>query len=273
MANEITVLKLDEISLVDDPANIDARVEIVKRRTPGGPLADVIAKIGEFAEALAGGSPVDHDAATAAAAAIQEMLMDLETLSKQLDEAQKNLDVLTKRAEEAEAKITKHAEEIEAKDAEIAKLAADKPAPTDDEIMKSVPEPVRKRLEAAEAEIQKMRDAADEAVFKMKAQTLGIGDPNEIGPILLRVAKHSTDDVIAIEKVLKAAGAQIKAAGLFKAVGSQGVDDTSPDAILKAKAEEIQKADPKLSYAAAYTLATERNPHLYTEYLAKRRVA
>lgn len=280
MATQITVLKLDEISLVDDPANIDARVEIVKRRSASN-ASDMIAKIGEFADALAGGTPVDPDTASAAVSYIQEITMDLETLSKQLDEAQKNLDTLTKRAEEAEGKIAKHAEEIiakdtviKAKDEEIAKLAADKPKPTDDEIMKSVPEPVRKRLEAAEAEITKMRDAADEAVFKAKAQSFGIGNADEIGPIMLRIAKHSTEDVLAIEKVLKAAGAQIKAAGLFKSVGSgSGAEDTSPDALLVQKTHEIQKADPKLTYAAAYTLATERNPELYTQYLQKRRVA
>lgn len=297
--SRLTDMVLDEISLVDAGANPEAKVVIVKAKGPAADKAsaddepDDSRKIGKRAEAIAAlrdviksmapaiiervgaACPEFQGAAGIAAALLKERDMDLQELEKALKEAEKAL---------ADASTV-----AKAKDEEIAKLKAErdeaiakakKPEQTDEDIMKGLPEPVRKRLEEAEAvarvaneRVEKMAAAAEEADAILKAKDLGIGDAKAIGPLLLRVRKgKSTEaDAAEIERLLKAAANQATTAGLFKSAGSAASDVADPEAVLKAKAEEIRKADPKLTYEQAYDRATRENPGLYTAYIAKRR--
>lgn len=282
MAQKLTDMIIDEISLVDDPANEQARVVITKARAAR--------------EGQTGSEGISGEFDPASADQLQEFQMDMENLAKALEDAEAKLDTLEKRTSDAEAALADATEVIKAKDAEIAELqkgykgkadkSADADADDEDEdedkkVMKSLPEPVRKRLEdfekrAAEAEVAlaKMRDEKDTAEAIAKAKTLNFGKAEEIGPLLMRVSKGTTTqaDAEALERLFKAAGEQGKVTHLFKSIGSDTAVDGDPEVLLKAKADEIRKANSGMTYEQAYAQAMDSNPSLYNAYIAKRRV-
>lgn len=265
-------MTIEEISLVDDGANEDARVVIVK------------AKSGQTGQAAPGGfDPSNPDAADMAAASIKEFEMDIETLSKALDDAEAKLAALEKRASDAEASLKDAEEVIKSKDDQITEITKAANPPSDDEVMKGLPESIRKRLEDAEAvakaaqeEVVKAKAAQEASEYIAKAKSLGAPDAEKVGGLLLRVAKGTTtaDDAATLETMLKAANAQGQTAALFKALGSDTAADAEPEAMLKAKADEIEKAaEGKMTKEQAYAKAVEQNPALYTAYVTKRRSA
>ena len=205
--------------------------------------------------------------------------MDFEELSKALEDAEAKLAALEKRATDAEASLQEAQDVIKSKDTQIAEIT--KSAQTEDEIYKGLPEGIRKRLEdadaaakAAQEEVTKMREQTEEKEAIAKAAALKVGKAEEIGPLLLRVAKGKTtaDDATAIETLLKAAGEQGQTAALFKSFGSDTAVDGDPANMLQAKADEIHKAaDGKLTKEQAYAKAMDAHPELYTAFVAKRR--
>lgn len=308
MANNLTNMEITEISLVDEPANEDAKVVIVKAKSgtaDGGPFKPVpmakiagavIAAIEEMTtqiveKAMAEGFSADPAVAEAAAAIIKETVMDMETVTKALEEAEAKLDALEKRATDAEAELKAKDDIIKAKDEEITK-AKKKPAfmkPDGDEameedeaedeaeVMKSLPESLRKRLEegnAARVELAKSRDEAEQAEYIAKAKALNVGDADKLGGVLRRIAKGTTTtaDVAEVEAVLKAAAKIAAQSPLFKSLGAAGAADADPEAILKNKADEIvAKSGGTKTFAQAYDQALAENPEAYNAYVAKRR--
>lgn len=314
----LTDMEITEISLVDDPANDDAKVVIVKAKGKDkdgaefkvckectGSLAPLCKGKGKCMDAedgkirkaheasilkylpgvlselapeilakaaTAGGVPADSAAATDAAVTFQEFVMDLEQLQKSLENAEAQFTVLEKRATDAEALIKAKDEQIAALTEQVEKAKAGGEGGDDEEILKSLPEPIRKRIEASEQRakeateaVEKMQAAAEESEAIAKARTLGVGDPKVVGPLMVRVAKGKTtkEDVVALETLLKAAGAQSKR--LFSVAGSGDDGTTDPQEILKAKAIERQKAKPSLTYEQAYAevLDEPENAALY----------
>lgn len=305
MAQQLSDMTIEEISLVDDPANEQARVLIVKAKGgaacakgdqetgPGEPDDETAegedntpaagkkqpVKKNDESNALAGGDPADPD---------EERNMDIEKLSAAVQDAEAKLVTLEKRAGDAETKLQESEAVIKAKDEEIAKLKAALPAPTapsDEEVLKALPEPIRKRLEDAEAEARAAKEAVAKAAAEKeaseaiaKAKTFGVGDPDQIGPLLVRVAKGMTtaDDATTLEQMLKGFGEFQKSNNvvLFKSLGSAAATDAEPEQLLQAKADEIHKAAAgKLSPQQAYAQAMDQNPGLYNAYVAKRRSA
>lgn len=311
----LTDLVMDEVSLVDDPANPFARVVIAKAK--GAPCADckspdvckaagkckqdkgdqhvgksaeVVAAVREaiaklapaIMERVGAAFPDDEEAADLAASILKERDMDLEELAKALANAEAAL----KKGEDV---VKVKDAELKAKDEEIVKLKGERDAAvakakdaeaTDEDVLKSLPEPLRKRFlaleasdKAKDAEIAKMRTDAEEREAIAKAAELKVGDAKVLGPILLRIRKGTTtaDDAAQVEQLLKASAAQAQAGGLFQTLGSTVSDVADPEAVLKAKAAEIKKANPKLSHEQAYTQALDENPDLYNAYVAKRR--
>ena len=278
MAQKLTDMIIDEISIVDDPANEQARVVITKMKAaPNGQTGSE-------------GSSGDDDPASAVN---KEFQMDLENLAKALEDAEAKLTTLEKRTTDAEAALADANEVIKAKEAEIEELqkgykaaaAKSNDGDADDEdeekkVMKSLPESIKKRLEdfekrAAEAEttLAKMREEKDTADAIAKAKSLNFGKAEEIGPLLMRVTKGTTTaaDAETLERLFKAAGEQGKVTNLFRSVGSDTAVEGDPETLMKAKAEEIQKANKGMSFEQAYTKAMEDNPSLYNAYVAKRR--
>lgn len=319
MPQNLSDMTIEEISLVDDPANEQARVAIVKskagkkKRMSAAYKAEIEDEAMEadeelddedeeedssklkglkkaieaiaprLAQTIAGGSSADSDAAASGETALKEYEMDLENLSKALEDAEAKLETLSKRAEEAEAALNDAKSALAEKDAQIESLSkAAAPAPAEEDVLKSLPEPVRKRLEetearakAAEEAIAKMKAATEEAEAIAKAKSLNVAEPEKVGPMLLRVAKGMTtaDDAAFLESLLKGLNEQGSQAALFKSIGSSAAVDGEPEAILKAKADEIQKANSGMTFEQAYAQAVDSNPAVYSAYVAKRRAA
>ena len=238
MAQQLTDLRIDEISLVDDPANPEAHVEIFKRRTS------------------------------------KESDMDVELINKALTQAEASLEAQGKELAIYKARAEK---------AEAALLAAAGSKDDDDdeeEILKSLPAGIRKRLEdgkAAEVALAKAKADAEEgdAITKARAFCPTDADAKTVGPLLLRVAKGKTtaDDAETLTRLLKSAAAISARSDLFKSLGADAAGDAveDPEAILKAKAAEIKKANKGMTDEAAYSEALDQNPELYSAYIAKRR--
>lgn len=304
MPQQLSDMTIDEISIVDDPANEQSRVLIVKAKSQFTPCADCASpdKCAEMqkcaasmqkansdtaskGQAMTGGNSVDPDAAALAAASFQEFQMDIENLSKALEDAEAKLGALEKRADEAEGKLKDAEDVIKAKDAEIETLkkSAEKPAPepTEEEVYKSLPEAVRKQLDAAKEATEalaKMKAEAEQTEAITKAKTFGVGNADEVGPLLLRVQKGMTteQDAQVLEQLLKSVGELTKGSKvvLFKSLGSSTATDGEPSALLQAKADEIHKAaEGKLTKEQAYAKAVDENPGLYNDYINKRRTA
>lgn len=148
------------------------------------------------------------------------------------------------------------------------------------EIAKADPE-TRARLEKAEARAEKAeqiakeeRDARLEKEFVAKAEELTGSLPTtgaDLGPVL-KEANEKLDKASyeRLEELLKAANAGIESGELFKEQGAGGAQPAG-DAFEEAtrKAEEIRKADPKLSDAEALQKALESDPDLQQRYLAE----
>lgn len=245
---------------------------------------------------MAEGFSADPDAAAAATAILQETVMDMEAVTKALEDAEAKLDTLEKRAADAEAALEAKDAIIKAKDAELAEIRKGKgykkaDAKDDDnsdtdeddkdeddaEVMKSLPESIRKRLAEADAlrvEVQKAKDKAELDEHIAKAKALGAADADKVGGLLMRVAKGMTtqDDAAALEDLLKSAKAVDDKSPLFKSVGTAAAAEGDPEAILKSKADEIvAKSGGKLTFAQAYDQALTENPSVYNDYIAKRR--
>lgn len=316
--NELTDMEITEISLVDEPANDDARVVIVKAKSmPKGEEADpneaepdadeddeeeaaeakpkgkgkvkksaplsaarvagaILVAINELSpqiveKALAEGFSADSEAADMAEEIIKETIMDITQLSKALEEAEAKMEALEKRASDAETAL-KDANDTIAK----AKAEATPEEPNEEEVLKSLPEAIRKRLEKAkedEATIAKMAAEAEEKAAIAKARDLKVAEPEKVGPLLLRVAKGKTteDDAKVIETMLRQHAAISAVSPLFKSIGSAAAVEGDPEEILKSKALEIQNGNPKLTFAQAYDEALKQNPTVYDAYIAKRR--
>ena len=279
MAQKLTDMIIDEISIVDDPANEQARV--------------VITKMKAAPEGQTGSEGLSGEIDTASADQIKEFQMDMENLAKALEDAEAKLETLEKRTSDAESALADATEVIKAKEAEIAELQkgyAAKANKSDDndeddqdeekKVMKSLPDSIKKRLESfekraaeAEATLAKMRDEKDTADAIAKAKSLNFGKAEEVGPLLMRVNKGLTTaaDAELLERLFKAAGEQGKVTHLFKSVGSDVAVDGDPEVLIKAKAGEIQKANNGMTFEQAYAKAMEENPSLYNAYIAKRR--
>lgn len=283
--HRITKMTIGEISAVDDGANEHAMVDLFKAKggKPFGFKAsgdckdaakcgaagecaasgDMAMKKARFAEIIAKGTEdgiIDPETAALAAEIIKENTMDDAAIQKALADAEARLDTL----EKANESLTVERDAaVAARDEAVAKAKNDtdegKTAEEiDAEVLKSLPASVRKRLQDAadtSATLAKMleKNENDEAISK--AKTFGIGKAEDVGGLLVRIAKGKTtpEDAGAFETILKAAAAQAKAGNIFKSLGETVAADFDGEAegVLKAKVAEIQKAKPGISAAAA----------------------
>lgn len=293
MATLLQDMEIEEISLVDDGANPGAKVEIWKAKfspcegCKTGPMCKAkgqcMGEDGRMKKSAGDG----QGSAGLSAAMQQEIMMNLEELSAALEQAEAKLDTLEKANTEAQAKVAELDAVVKAKDARITELEgtvakARTPEDADEAFLKSLPEVAREAiLKARKAEkdaveqLAKSREEKDTAEAIAKAKGLNFGKPEDVGPLLMRVAKGLTTkaDADALEALLKSAGEVASKSPLFKAVGSGAAVEGDPDQLLKAKADEIRKARPELTAEQAYDEAVQKNPELYSAYVAKRRAA
>jgi cell division protein FtsB len=134
----------------------------------------------------------------------------------------------------------------------------------------SLPEDIRKRIEASEAEIAKMKDEKLTAEYVAKAKA--IKQSAEFGGVLKRLATAAAtaEDFTKLEQVLKAQAEQIDKGKLFATLGSDGTDpdvsgdDAEGEVIAKVRAKMNQ--DKGLDYAGAQAEVFKENPGLYDRY-------
>jgi hypothetical protein len=153
----------------------------------------------------------------------------------------------------------------------LAKAAeADSLAKADPETRARI-EKAEKRAEAAETLAKSERDERLNKEFIAKAEdyTALSVDASKFGPILKSASeKLDKADYEEFERILKAANEAVEQSELFKEQGAAGVSEGG-DATkeLTAKAEEIRKAEPKLSQPEALDKAMRDNPDLQQRYL------
>lgn len=223
----------------------------------------------------------------------QEELMGTEdkTISKDdldpevveyIDSLEEEVETLSKQVEKSEQDLTAKDEELAAKDEQIAKMRpADEEA--EDEISKALLEKadpaVKALIEKQQADLKRVeevakaeRDARLEREFISKAESMPMlnTDKTALGGLLRRISDALSDeDAAEVEKILKAANAQITESNIFKSFGVGGAD-TTVSANVEAKAEEIRKANPDLTKEQAIAKAYEEDPALLREAMTNK---
>ena len=157
----------------------------------------------------------------------------------------------------------------------------------EDELMKSVPESLRKMFDdqkaavtealakaaATEDELRKERAArADEAAIAKAAEWTSLSfDAAEVGPMLRKVADIDSALADAIETVLSAANAQAESAGIFAEIGKAGRPEGS-DAYetLEGLAKSALEAGISPTFEQAFVKVAEQNPELYLRHLTEK---
>jgi hypothetical protein len=157
----------------------------------------------------------------------------------------------------------------------------------EDELMKSVPEAVRKMLDdqkaavaealakaaATEDELRKERATrADEAAIAKAAEWTSLTlDANEVGPMLRKMADIDAGLAAAVETVLSAANAQAESAGIFAEIGKAGRPEGS-DAYetLEGLAKSALEAGISPTFEQAFVKVAEQNPDLYLRHLTEK---
>ena len=164
--------------------------------------------------------------------------------------------------------ITKGLEGTEgAQETPVAPAAEPAPAEGGDDIYKGINPAVKAEIEA----LKKRAAEADHREMVAVAKNYEIlgKDPEELAKTLegLKAAGGTAyNDMIS---TLDAAVSMINNSGVFGEIGKRGVAGTNgADAVTKIKkiAEDIQKADPSMSYAVAMDTAWAQHPELVDEY-------
>lgn len=300
MPHELLDLVVEEVSLVDEPANGQARVLIYKAADfkPGESETVTCKKCGyEMAKGATEcpkcGAPVaaaepmknkEHSMQLdEAKAALAKAEADLKAAEELATEEQKKREAAEAKVKALELDLTKSRMTPEAAEKQIAKLEADlKVARMSPEERKKaeraeLPESVRKQLESNEETIQKLSDERDAREYEKRAADLNLKgySPAKLGPVLKRIAKGQTndEDLADIERLLKALGAQVKTSSLFAEFGKGGFESGEPraDSKVMARVKELQKANPNLTVADAITQVLKADESLQNDYFAESR--
>lgn len=181
--------------------------------------------------------------------------------------------------------VAAYVESLEAeRDQAVAKAAAlDTPSddPEADALQKALdglPEPLRKAWEKQRSDLAEAtavakaeRDRRVDAEYVEKARKdygdLAIGKPEEFGAVLRKVAEFDATVFVEVDRVLKAAAAQVAEGNLFKSIGAPAsiVESGSARERLESLAKAAVSADTtgNLTFAMALAKAAEENPDLY----------
>ena len=220
MTTELHDLEITAVALVDNPANPQATIELFKAEEPQPQ----------------GG----HTVATETVAK-----SDLDTVVAELDSAKAELAALAEISNDDLAAL---------RGFEIVKSDAE------EDVLKGLPEDVRKRLETAEQTIAKMEADNRRSEFIAKAAEFAlVAGADELGPALEQIDRVAPEAAQVIERTLKAANARIAEGGLFGEVGASGADGIESEAE-KAIAAEVAKGTPR---ADAIRKVFTDNPELY----------
>ena len=272
-------LRLKRVSLVDSPANEDARVVLFKSEHKKQQPTSSEVNVDEMVECKKCGASVAKGSKKCpkcgyemsvqkATDRPEEDAMDADKLKADLDAANAKLTETTGKLAETEGKL-----EALAKERDALQKQLDTPEAIEKRKLEALPASVRERIEKGEAKIKKLEDEADESamVDVVKSTMPNVpGKHSDNGKLLKRVKDSvSTEDFEALSTMLKAASAQIEKGGLFREVGSGGDGDPSalsPLAQIDQKVAELVAKNDKLTREAALSQVLAANPALYRAY-------
>jgi hypothetical protein len=253
-ARKMVKLKVIETSGVDHPAHLNEGWIVMKQ-----------------SETDSEGADMADDAKTAEVT--EEVIVEDNTLADSLVKAQERIAEL----EEALA-----AELEKGKGKKPAFLMEDGEEEDDEDMMKSVPEPVREMLNKAKAEadtareeLRKEREERRDAEFVAKARDawnhLTI-DPEQVGKAMRRLTDVDASLADVITKALDSANAQAESADIFAEIGTVGRPDSS-DAYGKVQtlAKSLVAEGKAATVEQAVVDLISTDPSLYHEYVAEKR--
>ena len=217
-----------------------------------------------------------------------EVAAVVESLLHPTEEAMPDVE---KAAEAPEVTVESLQEELAKAREEIESLRkateTETPEPTEDDLVKSAPEPVQKMLadlrvereaalaKAAEAEATLVaeREAAADAAAIEKARAwsnLAI-DAEKVGPALRHLAETNEDLAKSITEVLDAANAQSESAAIFEELGKSS-GPTEGDALsrMTALAKAAVEAGQAPTFEQAFANVAASNPDLYAAHLSEK---
>jgi hypothetical protein len=157
---------------------------------------------------------------------------------------------------------------------------------TEEDLLKSVPESVRKMIDdqravaaeaiakaaTFEAELRKEREtAADVAAIAKAAEWTALTlDASEVGPALRRLSDIDANLAKAIETVLDAANAQAESAGIFSEIGKAGRPEGSDAYEALSSLAKSSAETNGTTFEAAFVAVAEQNPDLYIRHLSEK---
>ena len=177
--------------------------------------------------------------------------------------------------------------------ARVMKLFGLKPdVPVNDDL----PDAVRKAVDEVKADVKKADDRADQAEERLKkaedliikrdrearvqlmvskaAKYAKMGSADDLSKLLTDAQEKLGDEGLkSVETILAKGQEAFDQAQLFKEIGVVPRGEQHDNAIAKvdAKAEEIRKADPKITIEQARAKVWKDNPELFNEYQSERR--
>jgi predicted RNase H-like HicB family nuclease len=300
---------LDEVSLVDRPANPGAEVLLTKAEAPpqGGWIAnlwkrafpaDGVTKYVSFDAAYSEGETKERanemleevqECCMALQDSIRSILEDDEISDRgaALDETfaqfQDAIQGLTTEAMEkaftASAAPDADATAVDTATPVVEETAMNTETKTTEAVSKAeapaLPEDVIRKLAEAEdlrKRVDALEDEREAAIFAKRAADLGLS-PNLAHPLrVVRKADPAAADTI--EAAFKALTAQVNASSLFGELGTSGATGaaTALDELM-AKAADIRKAAPALTEAQAFDKASMDYPELMKRHRQEQRAA
>jgi hypothetical protein len=158
----------------------------------------------------------------------------------------------------------------------------------DEEMLKSLPEPVKKmvddlrtqaeeavsKAQAATEELAKERIAkADaEAIARVKSWASLSLDAEKVGPALRKLGEVDADLAKSVDEVLNAVNGQAESANIFAEIGnSKGSDANSPYERLSTLAKAAVESGTAATFEQAFVDVATANPDIYAQHLAEGR--
>ena len=267
MATLLRRLRLKRVSLVDTPANEQARVVLFKMQ----PTAAEV-NVDGFLECKKCGAQVAKGAAKCQKcdAPMGDMSKAEDRLKEDKMDEKLKADLAT--AQTAVEDLTKKLETATTENAEL-KKKLDTPEAIEKRKLEALPTSVRERIEKQDAAIKKLEDekAEHEQVESVRKSMPQIpGKPEDTGKLLKRVKDVvKAEDFEALTTMLKAASAQIEKGELYCEIGKSGHGGDPVEAplaqIARLTAELVSKSkDMKQADAEAQVI--REHPELYNAY-------
>lgn len=274
--NNLKNVKLDEVSLVDVPANSKARAVFFKRNDAASLLKNFTdAQREQFQDLLKKGRN-EEEAIEIVRGQMQkstegEKAMDIEELQAKLAELETNSGVFEKRAEAAEAAVATLSKSLEDNGFDVVKseegeYTVNKRAVEEmidfegEQVAKSaIPAPILKRLEAQAAELDAVKKSQEKEVLNKRAEEAFpnlAGSADNKGALLKALEGISDEsDRDAVEKALKAADAAVSK--LFEETGEHADSNSDSASARLDKMVDGYMVEKGVSRAVAFSEVTK----------------